>query len=398
MNGLPRDLTRTTAFYFQGRLQRQVLPFLTPAGRDARATRRSTQSASCPPASAPRSNHRNRANRPCRRRRPISAPSPPAVSVRGRRRALASLKVVGDRGAAPLRRHIAGPSPVRFRPGIVERCRWRLGGSGGGSRRVGAKVGRQKIRRQRFEVRACARSRSLRDVEENSRLRFGLAARSLGRRSVSRRSARRGLILPRRRRRRRRCGGSVLPALSAACGLERETGIASGAPSRVRPGGSTGRTVTSPRVCGTPAEPSRDNLQFPDRQPKPEHHHAGANPGHAALISVLPTLNSLTEIPIADRQQARQNKAQSGNQHANHHRTNPPAAPEMLADRHCHDTVIMCASPTDNCTQGSSKNSSRGEDCLAVPAHSAFVQPGPYIYVLPKSADLLRCIRELGHN
>ena len=52
-----------------------------------------------------------------------------------------------------------------------------------------------------------------------------------------------------------------------------------------------------------------------------------------AMISVLPVLNSLIPIPNADRQQARQNKADPGDQHNKHHRTNPSAAPETLASR-----------------------------------------------------------------
>ena len=38
-----------------------------------------------------------------------------------------------------------------------------------------------------------------------------------------------------------------------------------------------------------------------------------------AMISVLPVLNSLIRIPYADRQQARQNEADPGDQHNKHH-------------------------------------------------------------------------------
>ena len=50
----------------------------------------------------------------------------------------------------------------------------------------------------------------------------------------------------------------------------------------------------------------------------------------------------------SDRQRPANTKANPGDQHDNHHRTHPPAALEMHASRQRHDTVILCASPTDN--------------------------------------------------
>jgi hypothetical protein len=83
----------------------------------------------------------------------------------------------------------------------------------------------------------------------------------------------------------------------------------------------------------------------------------------------------------------------------------------MLASRQRHDTVIMCASPTSNSAQSSSKNSSQktlAQKTLAetLPGKNSsaegFIQVAfsrlPYIYGLPIDANLLRCIRELGHN
>ena len=136
-----------------------------------------------------------------------------------------------------------------------------------------------------------------------------------------------------------------------------------------RPGGSTGRTATSPRGCGdTGAKPPRDGLQFPDRHPEPEHDRAGANRHHAGEDQRIAETEFLDRDSEADRQQARQNKANPGDQHANHHRTHPPAAPEMLASRQRHDTVIMCASPTGNCAQGSSKISAPATACPSIRA------------------------------
>src|SRR5260370_32007025 len=67
------NLTRTTVFYFQNGFCCKYCP-LRGADRGASAIRRSRQSASCLPAFAPRSNRRNRANRPSLRQRLTSGP------------------------------------------------------------------------------------------------------------------------------------------------------------------------------------------------------------------------------------------------------------------------------------------------------------------------------------
>ena len=101
------------------------------------------------------------------------------------------------------------------------------------------------------------------------------------------------------------------------------------------------------------AEPPRDVLQLPDRHPEREHDHAGADADHAGDDQRVAGTEFLDRNSVADRQQARQNKADPGDQHNKHHRTNPSAAPETLASRPRHDTVILCAPPTANCVQGS---------------------------------------------
>src|ERR1700733_7360740 len=62
------DVTRTAALYFSRQVPRKYKSFKAD-GRDARAVRRSRQTASCLRAFAPRSSRRNTTNRPCRRRR-----------------------------------------------------------------------------------------------------------------------------------------------------------------------------------------------------------------------------------------------------------------------------------------------------------------------------------------
>ena len=82
-----------------------------------------------PRASAPRSNRRNTANRPCRRPRRISAPSRPAAALRrgdgGAARSGAALAVAsgaagGGARAAALRRNVAVAAAIDLRPGIFE--------------------------------------------------------------------------------------------------------------------------------------------------------------------------------------------------------------------------------------------------------------------------------------
>ena len=150
-------------------------------------------------------------------------------SVFGAAAPLASLKVVGDRGA----RRCGGTSPGLCRSGFGQASSNDAGGGSAGSGGGGTSDGlgrRSADKRSGGNGSAGARLRPLALFargrgEQQVALRFG---RSLGRRGVSRRSARRALILPRgRHRRRRRCG-----RLRAACALGglrigRETGIAS---------------------------------------------------------------------------------------------------------------------------------------------------------------------------
>ena len=131
-------------------------------------------------------------------------------------------------------------------------------------------------------VRACARSRSFRDVEENSRLRFGLTAGA----------ASAGAAL-----RRRRARGAPHPAMAVAAALElrrarcrRHLGgrlvavngkpLSPGAGARRCPAAVPAAAFAA-RLRHAGAKPPGDVLQFPDRHPEPEHDRAGANPDHA---------------------------------------------------------------------------------------------------------------------
>ena len=321
------------------------------------------------------------------------APGPPLVS----------LKVEGDRGAAaPLRRQRrrALAVPVSARRRRTMRGGGSAGSGGGGTADgLGRRSADSRSGGNGSLVRACARSRSFRDVEENSRLRFGFTGgRGVGRRSRQRGDAREAPSS---------ChggggGGAGTAPGSVPAGtlgglrvaVERETAIAGGRCARCPVAVPAART--SPRGCGTPA-PSRRAMFFSSRTAiqSPSMIAPVQTPITPARISVLPSTEFVDRNSVADRQQARQNKAKTGNQHANHHRTNPPAAPEMLADRQRHDTVIMCASPTGNSARISSTISSRAGGFPRI-GHSARVQPCPYIYVLPIMGHLLRCIRELA--
>ena len=246
-------------------------------------------------------------------------------------------------------------------------------------------------------VRDCARSRSLREVVENSRLRFGFggcgaaastAGSASGARSCAASSCHGG-----------GAGGSALPTLGAP-GWPNSAPLSAGAPSRTAPGGSTGRTVISPRGSGIPA-PSRRPMIFSSRiaiqraiMIAPEQ-----TPSAPIRISVLPKLNSLTGTPkpIASRP-AKTRPIPATNTPIAIEPT-PAAAPEMLAVRHCHDTVILCASPTGNCAQSSAMpafrvpqfDESHGAADLSFSLRS---HPPPYFYHLPIAAILLHCIRK----
>ena len=79
------------------------------------------------------------------------------------------------------------------------------------------------------------------------------------------------------------------------------------------------------------AEPPRDGLQLPDDDPQAEHDHPGASHDRASEDQGIAEAEVLARIPKADRHEAGQQQANPGDQHHNHHRTHPRAAPEMRA-------------------------------------------------------------------
>ena len=376
---------------------------LRSAGRDARAVRRSRRIASCPRASAPRSSRRNTANRPCHRRRPTSAPSPRAGPRRAARSVLAFAGVDGDalrRAAAAIRR----PRRVPLRPGIVERAAaarlLRPAAAVGGSGEV-----RDRSGGSGSLVRAWARSRSLRDVEENIRLRFGLAsggggsacggsgsgdraapprparaAARLGgcrRRFDGGRAPARRMARPRRSRRRR-----VADRATAAAELRPHSGF--GAP-RHRPAPSRRAMFFS----------SRTAIQRPSMITPVQ---TAITP---AMISVLPTLNSLIGMPKPIASRPATTRPIPATNITTHHQTNPCSrarnARKPPTPRYRH---IACIANRQLCT--GFRHSNR---CVArksngvrgrVLIDSGAVQPAlPYFYRLPIDASLLHCIREI---
>ena len=108
--------------------------------------------------------------------------------------------------------------------------------------------------------------------------------------------------------------------------------------------------VRRPRCCGNAgAKPPRNILQLPNHHPKAEHDHPGAGRDRTREDQGIAETEFLDRNSETDRQEASQQQADPGNQQRNHHRIHPPAALEMRASRHRHDTVILCASPTGNC-------------------------------------------------
>ena len=95
------------------------------------------------------------------------------IAIRRRRGSVRFGKRRGRPAAAPQRR-IGRPRAFRSRPGVVERRRWHLARFGRRRRGGDAGPGERRSAADGSVVRAWARSRSLRDEEENSRLRRGL--------------------------------------------------------------------------------------------------------------------------------------------------------------------------------------------------------------------------------
>ena len=188
------------------------------------------------------------------------------------------------------------------------------------------------------------------------------------------------LVLPRRRWRWRESRRGRWRKGSGTAGLLGGREAATGGGGIPRRGDRKPPAVTaaSPRASGTPV-PSRRAMFFNSRTviQSPSMITPVQTPITPAMISVLPVLNSLTAIPYADRQQARQNKADPGDQHNKHHRTNPSAAPETLASRptpryrHIVRTANRQLHPGFRNSVARLQDCGRGQSCC----HSGTVQP-----------------------
>ena len=252
-------------------------------------------------ASGPRSNRRNRANRPCHRQRPISAPSPPADPRGGAGPSLASVSVGGMR----LLRRGGGISPGFARSAFGQASSNDAGGgsavsTGGTVGGLGRRSDDNRSGGSGSPDRAWARSRSFRDVDENSKLRFGFGRRwRFGvQRFRNRVIAQDSLVLPRRRRAgakaavRWRKGSGTAGLLSG-----REAAIGGGGIPR-RGSGKHRPSAASPRASGMPL-PSRRAMFFNSRTAIQSASMIAPvqTPITPAMISVLPVLNSLIGIP-----------------------------------------------------------------------------------------------------
>ena len=239
------------------------------------------------------------------------------------------------------------------------------------ARRAGwAQIRRQQIRRQRF---AGARLRPFalfprRRGKQQIALRLH-GGRGVGWRSLRRRRARGALILPGRWWWRRNCAGPV-PADSRRPACRGSTGNRS----RRRAGGDARwqyRPHFAARLRHAGAKPPGDFFSSRTAIQSPSMIAPVQTPITPARISVLPSAEFVDRYSVADRQQARQNKAKTGNQHANHHRTDPPAcarnARRPPTPRYCHNVRIA----NGNSARISSTISSRGAD-FREPIHPGF--------------------------
>ena len=307
---------------------------------------------------------------------------------------------------APLRRDLAGLAPLRFGQASSKDAGGASTGSGGGGAAggLGRRSGDSRSGGNGSLVRACARSRSFRDDEENNRLRRGLAGcwPASGTAALpAARSRAAASFMPGGARRLRGADGSALPASSAggwsrsnrqppSAGARSAQSAALEPAARGFPRAITGIRSQAARWFSVPGPPPRAPSMITPEQ-------AAIAP---ARISVLPKLNSLYRNAEADRQQARQNKADPGDQHTNHHRTHPRSRarnarrPPMPRYRH----IVRIANR--QLLRGVPENPLQpAEDHPDVtPSIQLAFRPHPYIYRLLIAADLLHCIRELRHN
>ena len=149
------------------------------------------------------------------------------------------------------------------------------------------------------------------------------------------------------------------------------------------------------------AEPARNVPQFPDGDPEREHDRAGANTHHAGDDQGVAGTEFLDRNSEADRQQARQNKADPDDQHNKHHRTNPRS--RALNARKPPNATIpsYCAASPTAIEHGFRKtqNVARVKVCgVDGSLHSGLVQRGGRNLPPTFTALLLHCISELGHN
>jgi len=179
-------------------------------------------------------------------------------------------------------------------------------------------------------VRAWARSRSFRELDENKRLRFGLAGAASvdsGPGGASTRTRSRdsscqgGGDVAGVRRPVRHCPRFPRPADRGRTGNPR---VPQPVARRSACRGQRGLSRQTPPNAR--AEPPRNGPQFSDDHPETEHDHPVQAATAPATIMVLPRLNSLIEIPKANRQQARSRKPNPA--------TNNTAIIELTPGRH----------------------------------------------------------------
>ena len=251
---------------------------------------------------------------------------------RGSCASLASLKAEGDRA---LRRGTvsAGFARSNFGQASSNVAAGASAGSAGGAGGWGRSSGDNISGVKGSAVRAWARSRSFRDVEENSRLRrFGAGGASAGAGAAS--GAGSGsLRTPREAASSCHGGGAAAgpagsaPAAWSAAGrsrVNRELPSPGAWPRATAAGNRRLRSNTGTEFGWNPAtQPPRDAFQLPDSRPKAQQDKAGAARHHAGQDERVAETEFLDRNAEADRQQARQNQANADDQRHNHHRTHP---------------------------------------------------------------------------
>src|SRR6185437_4811637 len=125
----------------------------------------------------------------------------------------------------------------------------------------------------------------------------------------------------------------------------------------------------------------RDRLEFANDHAKRDHDRPGAGGHRPGNDHGIAEAEFLDREPVSDSQKAREQKANPGDQQSDDHLKYPCCA-ERPHSRRRHDTVILCAPPTDNGrgssdrTPASSAQNARSRPSFSSHSTASYYLPG----------------------